>query len=93
MNHIAFQADDLEDIERRKQRWLDFGNDVLEIDHGWVHSIYTEDPDGNVVEFAVLTKPFSEDDAREALELLRATSPPKAAAKPNIQFHKADASA
>jgi len=93
MNHFAFQADDSEDMERHKQRWLDFGRDVLEIDHGWIHSIYTEDPDGNVVEFARLTKPFTEDDAKEAHELLRATSPSPAAEKPSITFHKADASA
>ena len=88
-NHIAFQADDVADIERRKQRWLDFGRDVLEIDHGWVHSIYTEDPDGIAVEFAVLTKPLTEDDAREALELLRVAEPTEMAAKPVISVHKA----
>lgn len=92
MNHFAFQADGPEDMERRKQRLLDFGRDVLEIDHGWIHSIYTEDPDGNVVEFAMLTKPFTEDDAREALELLRATSPRHAPGKPSITYHKAGAS-
>ena len=89
MNHFAFQADDSADMERRKRRLLDFGKDVLEIDHGWIHSIYTEDPDGNVVEFAVLTKPFTEEDAKEALELLRATVPPPAAQKPTVRFHKA----
>ncbi len=93
MNHFAFQADGADDMERRRQRLLDYGRDVLEIDHGWIHSIYTEDPDGNVVEFAMLTKPFTEDDAKEALELLRATTPPPAAAKPSITFHKAGASA
>jgi len=88
-NHIAFRADDLADIERRKQRLLDFGCDVLEIDHGWIHSIYTEDPDGIAVEFAVLTRPFTEADAREALELLRAEAPPAAPEKPSITVHKA----
>jgi catechol 2,3-dioxygenase-like lactoylglutathione lyase family enzyme len=91
-NHIAFQADDLADIERRKQRWLGFGKDVLEIDHGWIHSIYTEDPDGNPVEFAVLTEPFTEADAAEAIVLLRAESPPFSASKPSIDYHKAGAS-
>jgi catechol 2,3-dioxygenase-like lactoylglutathione lyase family enzyme len=90
-NHIAFQAEDLDDIERRKQRWLDFGRDVLEIDHGWIHSIYTEDPDGIAVEFAVLTQPFSEVDAAEALVLLRAEAPAMSPTKPSISFHKANA--
>lgn len=88
-NHIAFQADDLADIERRKQRWLRFGRDVLEIDHGWVHSIYTEDPDGIVVEFAVLTRALTEQDAREAQDLLRAVDPPLSAEKTRIVLHRA----
>jgi len=88
-NHIAFQAEDLDDIERRKQRWLDCGHDVLEIDHGWIHSIYTEDPDGNPVEFAVLTRTFSEADASEAIQLLRAESPDFSPTKPSITFHEA----
>lgn len=88
-NHIAFQADDLADIERRKQRWLDFGRDVLEIDHGWIHSIYTEDPDGIAVEFAVMTRALTEDDKREALELLRAESPSPSSRRPKVQVHKA----
>ncbi|MDJ0852592.1 MAG: VOC family protein [Myxococcota bacterium] len=88
-NHIAFQADDLADIERRKQRWLRFGKDVLEIDHGWVHSIYTEDPDGIAVEFAVLTRDLTEDDARQALELLHAESPPMSTDRPKVSTHKA----
>ncbi len=92
-NHFAFQADGSEDLDRRRQRLLDLGKDVLEIDHGWIHSIYTEDPDGNVVEFAMLTKRLTEDDAKEALELLQATSPPPAAQKPRIEFHRSDTAA
>ena len=69
-NHIAFSADDPSDLERRKQRWLAAGHDVLEVDHGWVHSIYTEDPDGIAVEFAFLTQVPSAEDAAEAEALL-----------------------
>lgn len=89
-NHIAFQADDVADIERRKQRWLDFGRDVLEIDHGWIHSIYTEDPDGITVEFAVLTQPFTDEDARQAHELLFAKAPNPPAPKTTVSVHKAN---
>lgn len=92
-NHIAFQADDLADIDRRKERWLAFGRDVLEIDHGWIHSIYTEDPDGIAVEFAVLTRAFTEDDANEAIELLRAKEPTLTSEEPKISFHKTNESA
>jgi catechol 2,3-dioxygenase-like lactoylglutathione lyase family enzyme len=92
-NHIAFQADDLDDIAIHKQRWLDFGVDVIEIDHGWIHSIYTEDPDGIAVEFAVMTRPFTEADASEAIELLRAKEPAITPEEPRISFHKASESA
>ncbi len=88
-NHIAFQAEDLADIARRKRRWLGFGRDVLEIDHGWIHSIYTEDPDGITVEFAVLTRPLTDEDAREALELLRSQKPAMGGPKPSVELHKA----
>ena len=61
-NHLAFSAVDLDDLAVRKQRWLDQGLTVLEIDHGWIASIYTEDPDGIAVEFATLTRPFTRAD-------------------------------
>ena len=86
-NHIAFSAEDLADIERKKQRWLAGGKTVLEIDHGWIHSIYTQDPDGIFVEFAVLTRDFTADDARTALELLRAEDPPMES-DPKISLHE-----
>jgi catechol 2,3-dioxygenase-like lactoylglutathione lyase family enzyme len=88
-NHIAFSADDEADLAKRRDRWLAYGRDVLEIDHGWVHSIYTEDPDGIAVEFAVLTRPFTEDDAREALALLRSKSPTRGGPPKHVQLHKA----
>ena len=88
-NHLAFSASDVPDLLRRKERWLACGHDVLEIDHGWVHSIYTTDPDGIVVEFAVLTQDFTAEDAEEALALLRTDSPQPSAAPKQISQHKA----
>ncbi len=87
-NHLAFAAHDRQDIEQRKQRWIDSGRDVVEIDHGWVYSIYTEDPDGIVVEFATLIKPFTAQDATSAEAVLSAGDPPLSAAKPAIKFHQ-----
>ena len=75
MNHLAFSAEDLDDVARRRDRWLAYGRDVLEIDHGWCTSIYTEDPNGIIVEFCVLTKPFTAEDRRVALELLNDANP------------------
>jgi catechol 2,3-dioxygenase-like lactoylglutathione lyase family enzyme len=88
-NHLAFTADDLEDLKRRRERWLALGHDVLEIDHGWVHSIYTQDPDGIAVEFAVLTRALGREDAEEALELLRADAPERSAPPKQVSRHKA----
>jgi catechol 2,3-dioxygenase-like lactoylglutathione lyase family enzyme len=90
-NHIAFSAEDLGDLKARRERWLGHGLDVLEIDHGWVHSIYTQDPDGIVVEFAVLTRDFTPEDAEEAHALLAAESPQPSAAPKRVTRHKAGA--
>jgi catechol 2,3-dioxygenase-like lactoylglutathione lyase family enzyme len=89
-NHLAFSADDLADLERRKERWLDYGRNVLEIDHHWVHSIYTDDPDGITVEFAVVTKDFTAEDAVEAERLLHLENPPLVGEPPIVKYHKAE---
>ena len=90
-NHLAFSASDVPDLMRRKERWLGLGYDVLEIDHNWIHSIYTEDPDGIVVEFAVMTQEFTEQDSAEALDLLRAENPPASPEPRKVKIHKASA--
>ena len=90
-NHLAFSADDERDLARRRQRWLDHGLTVMEIDHGWIRSIYTEDPDGIAVEFATLTAPFTAADATEALELLNAANPTPSGPEPVIEFHVPEA--
>ncbi len=74
-NHIAFGADSLEDLERRKQQWLQNGCDCMEIDHGWCRSIYATDPNRILVEFCVLTRELNEADAAEAEQRLYATEP------------------
>ena len=86
-NHLAFQADSLEDLAAKRQRMTDAGCSVVEIDHGWIQSIYAEDPDRNVVEFAIVTKAFTPDDAAEALDLLTAEDPPFAP-EPTITVHE-----
>lgn len=86
VNHFAFTAESLADLEAHKQRWLDHGRTVMQIDHGWINSIYTEDPDGNVVEFAIVVAPFTDDDAFEALAALEATTPVPGSTAPEITF-------
>jgi len=89
INHIAFTASDLDDIARRRDRWLERGYDVREIDHGWCHSIYNVDPNGIVVEFCVLTRELDENDRREARELLANPNPPASTEGGDAILHKA----
>lgn len=74
-NHIAFHASSLDDLAHCRDRWLDQGIDVLEVDHGWCTSIYTTDPNGIMVEWCVTTREFDERDTEEAERLLRAERP------------------
>ncbi len=75
VNHIAFDVADMADLERRKQRWLDAGLQVMEIDHNWCYSIYTKDPNDNLVEFCATTGSFSAVDRETAIAALTATEP------------------
>lgn len=69
-NHISFTADSVEELMARKDKWHDAGLDVLEIDHNWCHSVYTRDPNGNMVEFCVTTGTFTQNDRERALRAL-----------------------
>jgi len=75
INHIAFDVSDAEEFLARKERWLNAGLDVLEIDHNWCHSIYVKDPNNNVVEFCLTTGSFTADDRETALRALTAEKP------------------
>ena len=75
-NHIAFDAEDLADLEARKKRLLDHGVGVAEVDHGWCTSIYAQDPNGIMVEFCTTTPAFTAADAEEAEQLRRNPNPP-----------------
>jgi len=67
VNHVAFGASDVADLDRRRERLLANGYAVMEIDHGWCHSIYTVDPNGILVEFCTTTRDFTDEDRRQAL--------------------------
>jgi catechol 2,3-dioxygenase-like lactoylglutathione lyase family enzyme len=76
VNHLAFRAQGLDDLGARRQRWLDHGHTVHEIDHGWCRSIYTVDPNGILVEFCTTTRALSSADREEARRLLADPHPP-----------------
>jgi catechol 2,3-dioxygenase-like lactoylglutathione lyase family enzyme len=88
VNHVAFNATDLDDLHRRRDHWLSLGYDAAEIDHGWCTSVYTNDPNGIMVEFCTTTRTFGAHDRAEAAELLAASEPPLEA-PPDVQFFEA----
>lgn len=90
VNHVAFAARDVDEIEARKKRWIDHGHDVVEIDHGFCVSIYTLDPSRVLVEFCTDTAPYTDADRRHALEVVSATAP-DLQAPPVPVFHSAPA--
>ena len=85
INHIAFDVKDAAELEERKQRWRTAGLDVLEIDHNWCRSIYTKDPNDNLVEFCLTTGTFTAKDRDTAIAQLTATEPEFSAPPANIE--------
>ena len=88
-NHLAFRARDRADLDARLARWLAHGCDATEIDHGWCVSIYTNDPNGVMVEFCLTTRAPDAADRAEALRLLDAPRPELPTAPPPIRLHRA----
>ncbi len=88
VNHVAFGARDLDEIETRKQRWLDAGYDVVEIDHGFCVSVYANDPNGILVEWCTDTKPYTQAD-RVAAQAAMDTAEPPLEQPPEPKFFKA----
>jgi catechol 2,3-dioxygenase-like lactoylglutathione lyase family enzyme len=84
-NHYSFAVSSLAELDARRERWQAHGLDVLEIDHNWCRSIYTRDPNGNMVEFCLTTGSFTAEDRHRALAALQETamnpSPPPASIK------------
>jgi catechol 2,3-dioxygenase-like lactoylglutathione lyase family enzyme len=75
VNHFAFQCADRAALDAHRQRWLDHGLVVSEVDHEFIRSIYTRDPDGNVVEWTCVVRPLDETDRIEAERLLADDEP------------------
>lgn len=67
VNHVAFKADSMAEIEAGRKRWVEHGYDVLEVDHGWCLSVYATDPNGTMVEWCITTGEFDEQDRARAL--------------------------
>jgi catechol 2,3-dioxygenase-like lactoylglutathione lyase family enzyme len=86
VNHIAFAARDLDDLDVRKDRLVAHGHDVARIDHGWCTSIYADDPSGVMVEFCKTTNALTDENRRTALELVAAKQPELSRKEPRVEF-------
>jgi catechol 2,3-dioxygenase-like lactoylglutathione lyase family enzyme len=69
-NHFSFTVHAREELDAWRERWNAHGLDVLEIDHNWCHSVYTRDPNGNMIEFCLTTGSFNAEDREHALRAL-----------------------
>ena len=91
INHISFDVKDAAELEQRRAQWQAAGCDVLEVDHNWCHSIYTKDPNDNLVEFCLTTGSFTEEDRRYALAQLTSEAPEFSKPPAFVTTHKASA--
>ena len=87
INHISFDVKNMDELSQRKQRWLDEGLDVIEVDHNWCYSVYTKDPNDNLVEFCLTTGRLEDADRKRALAALSADDLEFSQAPAAINFH------
>ena len=90
VNHVAFKSDDMPAIEKAKQRWLQHGYDVVEIDHIWCYSVYATDPGGTLVEFYTTTADFTAEDRERAHEALTRNDLSPSGEPPRVEVHRAE---
>jgi len=93
VNHIAFSVDDIAELDRKTERWVANGYDVVRVDHGWCTSIYANDPNGTMVEFCSTTRAFTAADRRLAEERLAADAPEIDRSVPPTAFFEAGVAA
>lgn len=75
VNHFAFDCKSEEELRRKEKLWLDNGYHVSEVDHEFIRSIYTLDPDGNLVEWTYNTRAMNDEDREYAHQILLDDSP------------------
>ena len=75
VNHIAFKADEVHQQEVTARMATEGIEPLMDIDHGWCHSVYFVDPNGIMVELCRDT-PGIVPDPSEATRLMRAEVAP-----------------
>ena len=61
VNHIAFKADEARQAEVRERMAAEGIDPLMDVDHGWCHSLYFLDPNGIMVELCRDTPGFEPD--------------------------------
>ncbi len=92
-NHYSFDVSTQAELSAWRDRWNAAGLDVMEIDHNWCHSIYTRDPNGNMIEFCLTTGSFTAADRERALAALEETTFKPSPAPAMMKTWKAEESA
>ena len=87
VNHYAFDAPTYADIERHRDTWRSHGHTVVEVDHDFCISIYTTDPNGNMVEFCHTTRDFTAEERANAVAILHEPTPPMEPHEAKITIH------
>ena len=69
--HVAWEAYDEQGLKAIRNRWLSRGLEVIESKHhkDWMHSIYTFDPNGLMVECAYVLGNLPQKDAEHAFQM------------------------
>jgi catechol 2,3-dioxygenase-like lactoylglutathione lyase family enzyme len=61
--HFAFEVDSVAALEAKRAELIGKGVKVTPVvDHEWMRSIYFKDPNGLMLEYAVQTRPLTDDD-------------------------------
>lgn len=86
VNHVAFECDGPDALEAHKQRWLAHGQKVFGVEHEFINSIYTRDPEGTLVEWTYRTRRLTAEDRAEAIRLLAEDGPGEIVDYPLVVF-------
>jgi len=92
VNHLAFTAVDESHLDAALKRWLDVGLDAVEIDHEFCRSIYTNDPNGTLVEWCLDTRPLDDADKERANAVLLEAEPDFDGLPTGFRGHEGDRS-
>ena len=88
VNHIAFDAASIEELYEHRDRWRRHGLTVAEVDHDFCVSIYTSDPNRNMVEFCHTTRPFTDTERYRAMNVLFDPAPTHDEHRPEMTIWK-----